>query len=233
MSGEITITLPAMQREIAISPEWVAERDALIKSAQTFTAVEGADAFEQASHVMARITKTSNALETIRKKISDPFAKAAKTIKAVADKAREPLETEKTRLQGLLNEYAAGQRRRQAEEQRRIEEEERKQVEKQLAERQELEDMGLADADEEFVPQIDTPAAVVMAPSATAARIAERVEWEVVDLDKVPRAYLMLDPRTINALIRDGGKDLLERVKAGADIVPGIKFTVETKVAAR
>jgi uncharacterized membrane-anchored protein YhcB (DUF1043 family) len=114
--NDLVLKLPDVAPEVSISGVWIAERDELIKSSSTIATVTEKTDFEKAGDYLKKITKTSNKLETMRKEISEPFRNAAEMIKKAADKARESLETEKARLQRLMNAYAAEQARKAEEE---------------------------------------------------------------------------------------------------------------------
>lgn len=232
--GRMVIRLPALQREVEISKDWLLERNALVAKSQEIKTITANGQFEAASFVLSQITKVSNSLETMRKQLAKPFQDAAACVKDASDKARDPLEQEKTRLKALLGTYAEEQRKAQEAERRRIEEEQRRQIEQQAAERAAQEDLGIAQ-DEVFTPAVTAPAPVVQMPKSSAVRTVERVAWTVVNEDAVPRGYMIVDPRKVNDHVREHGDFIKAQVKdgAGETLVPGIKFTIETTVAAR
>lgn len=231
----IVIKLPEVRQEIEISPAWIAERDAITAQSASVTAITTQEGFEAASQLLSKVTKISNALEEQRTKLSRPFNEAAKLIKAGADHAREPLEAEKSRLKRLLGAYAEEQRRAQEEERRRIEEEQRRQIEEQAAQRQAQEELGVADEATVFAPVVSTPEPVVVAARSSSARVVERVAWSLLDEDKVPRGFMVLDERKVSQHAREQKDMIMRLVKdgQGEQIVPGIKFVIETDVAAR
>lgn len=231
----IIIRLPALMQEIQLSSEWIVNRNKLVAESAGVEVVADQASYDGACKMLSDLTKLSNALESMRKKLAEPFREADKTIKSAADHAREPLEAEKERLKQLTAKYAEEQRKAAAAERERIEAEQRMQIEAQLAKRQDEIELGLAGEEETFQPKIETIAPVVEAPRSVAARVIERVVWECVNEDVVPRNYLALDPRKVNEYVRRNG-DWLKQMIAdgkGAKMVDGLVFAIKTDVAAR
>ena len=232
MSAEIAIKLPPIPASVTIEGAWVAERDAIISISSAFLSIPNNATFTEATNALARITKHSNALEAQRKVLAQPFNDAASFIKQAADNARKALEDEKTRLKKLLGDYAEAERKRVDEERREAERKHREAIEAQVAANQAADDLGLPPA----APIVEPPPTYI-APAATssAARVVERVEWEIVNVDDVPRAFCMVDDRLVNAYKRDNGEAIKQHIKAGngTGLIPGIKFVIRTDVAAR
>lgn len=229
--NDLAIQLPHVPATANIDGRWIADRDALLETSREFRTIANNETYQAATDALARITKHSNALETQRKALAAPFNDAATYIKSAADNARKALEDEKARLKQLLGSYAEAERRRVEAEQREAERKRREAIEAQIAAQADADDLGLHAA------PIAEPTAPVIAPVATssAARVVERVEWEITDIDKVPRAFCIVDERLINAYKRDNAEEIKKRVKGGSGtgLIPGIKFTIKTDVAAR
>jgi hypothetical protein len=240
MTKALTVKLPNVTKEITISEKWLVARDELLKRSKAIKAVEGQEDFETACELQNQVTKTSNKLESMRKDISKPFADAQKLIKAAADKAREPLEGEKSRLKNLTGAYAEKQRQAQLAEQRRIEKEQREAAEKQLAEQRKeqeaLDALGIEEEPEQPEPEITVPEPepTVLAPQSDAARVVTSVEWDLVNEPQVPRAFMSFDPRKVNEYKRSHNESLKKRLEddpaSGNQIVPGIVFRIKTDV---
>lgn len=230
--SDLAIQLPHVPATASIDGRWIADRDALLEKSREFCTIANNETYQAATDALARITKHSNALEAHRKALAAPFNDAATYIKSAADNARKSLEDEKARLKQLLGSYADAERKRVEAEQREAERKRREAIEAQIAAQADADDLGLPAA-----PIAEPAAPPVIAPVATssAARVVERVEWEITDIDKVPRAFCMIDERLVNAYRRENADEIKRRVKAGAasDLIPGIKFTIKTDVAAR
>ncbi len=236
------IKIPKIPSEITIALDWLAARATAIEEASAFDAIETAEQFDAAGEALRKLTKTSNAMERFRKDTTAPLTEASRTIKKAADTARGPLEDAKDRLQAMLNAYAAEQQRKAEAERRRIEAEQRKQIEEQLAkqqaEREAAADLGFGEPDEPE-PEPVVPAIIPQVDRARsdAVRVQEDVDWEIIDEGAVPRAFLSLDTRKVNgykAQHKDRIMEILkERPDEAAKLVPGIKFSIKTKVMSR
>lgn len=229
----LAIKLPQVETAVAIDGSWLEKRDAMLAESKLFVSIENNESFQAATESLSAITKHSNALEKFRKEVAEPYQEAAKCIKMAADKARDALELEKARIKALLGDYAERQRKAAEAEMRRIEAEQRAAAEAAVAKQQEAEDMGFD------VVATPAPAAApqpqVIAPKAFGAAISERVTFEIVDADAVPRGFCVPDERLINAFIRDNRNYIKDQIKSGREysFIAGVKFTVKTDVASR
>ncbi len=235
MNKTTAITLPELNRQIALTPEWLAERDNLVTVARGIEAVTDPTSFDAAAAVLSRITTASNALEKFRKQITDPFLAAQRQIKEMADNAREALESEKERLKRISGAYIEEQRKKQAEEARRNEEEQRKQIERQAAEHEAKRELGIVDDASEFKPEVTALATTVQVPTSGAVKAVERVVFELLDEERVLRNFLSFDERKANEFIRQHGDNLKERIRAGEgdNIAAGLRFKIKTDVQSR
>jgi hypothetical protein len=119
MTTALVIPPPRLPAKLEISAEWLADRDKLIGQESALAAIANQGEFTAAELLLRQITSTSNAAETIRKALSDPFNRAAKDIKAMADGARAPLEAAKDRLKGTMSAYLRAEQLRQQQEMER------------------------------------------------------------------------------------------------------------------
>jgi uncharacterized membrane-anchored protein YhcB (DUF1043 family) len=233
---DLVVKLPNVTTQVvAIRSNWIIQRNKLYEEAQAVCVkgVNDQSSYSIADGLLAQITKTSNALEKMRKDISDPFSQAAKLIKGAADQAREPLETVKKALQDRMGKFVVEQRKKEEEEKRKAEDEQRKQIEKQEADHAMAVAVGLAEPDSPFVPQvIAPPVEAVQPPVSSATRIQERLVWEVSDPDKVPRELCSIDPVKINAW-KTKNEDRIQKMISESEsktvVVHGITFKNEIK----
>jgi hypothetical protein len=235
MSKSLVIQLPEMIRNIEIDQQWLVRRDAICADCVAVQTVTNQAAFDVVGELMKSATKASNELEAMRTGLTAPFTAVAKSIKAVSDKAREPLEMEKSRLKGLLSAYATEQSRKARIERERIEDEQRKAVERQLAEQREAEQLGLAEESEMFVPAVPEIAPTVMTAKADSVRVVPTLEWVAVDESEIPAQFCAFDPRKLNAYLREpANKDrITAEVMEGKQPIHGIQFSITNKVASR
>ena len=231
MTSAITVVFPQMPQKLGINAEWLKLRDALLTEAKGLV-VASETGFRAGSEILQRITKLSNQLENFRKEYTEPFLKAQRSIKTMADAAREPLETVKATLKMQLGTYAEEQRKIEAEERRKAEQ---AAMEAAAAAAQENQDaaelLGEAAPQEEIIVQA---APVARRAVSDSAKVTTRIVWELVDLDKVPRAFLMLDERKVNEFKRQHEELVRKAVEDGKPDapIPGIVFAVKTDVAA-
>lgn len=231
----ILIRLPSVSTEIEIPQAWIRERDELVARVAQIETVTEQVGFDQACQLLAHVTKASNKLEDERKKLAKPFREADATIKAAADSARQSLEQAKEKLKTLTGAYAEQQRRAQEADRRRIEEEQRRQIEEQAAQRVAEEDLGVTEEAEVFAPAVTTPEPTVEVARSSAARVIERLVWEAVNEDAVPRGFMSIDSVKVNEHIRNNKEFITKLVKdgQGEQVITGLKFTIKTDVAAR
>ena len=228
------LTIPEMNREITLSPRWVERRDEIIEQATGFV-VQDEGQFNAGSALLNTLTKHSNALEKMRKNFAAPFNAAAKQIKTLADRARDPLEAAKATLKKSLSAYAEEQRRLEAEERRKAEEAAREEAERLVAE-QEQEKALFGEASEPEPPAVEM-APVVHRASNSSVRVVTRVVVDSIDEDKIPRAFMTADPRKVNQYIREHGDEIRTKLEAdpdaGGTVIEGVVFKLETDTRSR
>lgn len=226
------LVLPETPKQIAISADWIKLRNAVLIDAEGIM-VQDETQFRAASEILQRITKLSNKLETYRKEFTEPFLKAQKSIKAMADSARESLESAKEAVKGKLAQYAEIQRKREAEE-RAAAEKAAMEAAAQIAEDNTLavELLG-EDAPVQEVVAVASP--VERRAVSDSVRVRKTIVFELDDIDKVPRAFLMLDDRLVNKFKSEHAETIINQVEqcGKCDLIPGIVFTVKTDVSSR
>jgi len=235
------VKLPELPQQVEIAPSWIEARNEIVAVAAGVTEIADATAFDAASELLRKITKTSNALEKFRKEISEPFNEAQRLVKRAADAAREPLEAAKAKLQNLLSRYAAEQQRRVDEERARIEAEQRAAVEKQIAKRAAAEaaaaELGIEELPPPPEPLAPAIATTEMLARANAVRVQEVIDWTILDEGAIPAVYKMVDDRRVNGWLaqnRDMVRCVLkEEPERATTLIPGIVFEIKTKVISR
>lgn len=238
---------PKLPAKLEIAAEWLAERDKLVSQAKTIQAVATQADFTGAEILLKLITAVSNDAEKLRKKLSDPFTKAAKDIKAMADSAREPMEQEKERLKRMMAGYLCDVQRRQQEElARKVAEEEarrRAEAERIEAERQaalanvatddagDVDPFAAAQVEADFAARAEEVAAAPIQIEADTADTRKtmttaRTVWrfEIEDATAVPREFCCPDERKI--------REHVNRNKDAAGI-QGVRIWEELAVQAR
>jgi len=147
--------------------------------------------------------------------------KAHKEAKAQKTKFEEPLKKAEEIVKEEITTYMVEQDniRREAEEKARQE------AEKRFEEAREAEKAG----DKEKAEQIRQEETAVITPlppevKAEGTHLVKHWTWEVVDIDKIPRKYFILDELSINKIVREQKKK--------TDI-PGIRVFQEAGIATR
>ncbi len=236
MSKAITIRLPETSAVITIDKKWVEERDRLLEAAKDLAEVNDNETFAEGGERLKQITKMSNLLEEMRLDFSRPFLQAQKVLIRKTREARELLEAEKSRIQSLMNGYAEEQRRLREAEEQRIEEERQRKIAEEIAQREA--DRELFGEDEEAEEEVVVEAEIaptIDRPRNENVRMMEHVSFEIADEDAVPRAFCSIDERKIRAWQQEHKDRIKDAVRAGkaSELVPGLTFRVESKVASR
>lgn len=233
----VVIKLPAFQREIAIPAEWLAKRDALIVEATAITAVTNKAEYDRATAILAEITSEDNGIEKKRLAFTKPFNDAAKDIKAKVDEACQGLRDNKARIKAISGDWYMKDQARIRREAAEAEQIERERITAELAkaqaEAEAAEALGFDAAPPPVIEERATP--VELAPSNAYSRVPMRVSFELIDEAKVPRVFMVFDPRKANEYIRQNKEDIQKRVENGMadEIVDGLRFTVRPDVQGR
>lgn len=234
------IALPAIPQDVAIAPEWIRRRDELLTQATAIKEVSTQAEFDVAEAALKRVTKAGTELESLRKRLAEPFLEAQRSIKAVADRAVAPLEAEKVRLKKVVGDYVvrveAENRRRHEEaaaaalEAQRREEEARAREDEARRKRDEEIASGQSTPFDDPPPEagalpsvVPAPAPVVEVPIVRSMTNVRKVwKHQVVDGTKVPRQFCEPSDRILREAVRNGARD-----------IPGVRIWEETEVSAR
>jgi len=227
------LTLPEMERQIVISGKWLERRDSLCVNAAAALVVGNDAQFNAATEMLSQVTKHSNAAEAERKRLSKPFSDAARRIKALVDKARKPLEDYKLKIKAATNQYAKEQRERERREREEAERKAREEAEKRVAEQQVEEEL-FGDAKDPEPVQVETEAVAHRAVSST-ARVVEFVKVGEIDIERIPRAFMVPDMRKIGEYVRAHGDEIKARLRENPDVevIEGVKLVIETDTRSR
>ena len=216
--------LPQTPTEIAIAPDWIQRRDALLVKSTAVAEIASQDQYDDAEVFLKRITKGLTELEKMRKELGDPFLRAQREIKRVADDAAAPLEAEKNRLKAAM---VAHVRAVEDANRRAFEENARKaaEAEAELARTQES-----VNPFDEPTPFDDVPpvAPVEVAPvqevqvHRAMSNVTKVWSFRIISGDAVPREYCQPDERIIRAAVAGGCRE-----------IAGVEIYEETKIASR
>lgn len=215
MSTTMPVKLPSLSTEITFDPKWVEQKAQILERAGRITTVESQVDYDEAEVSLTRLTKTSNAMETYRKEVSEPFLEAQRIIKRVGDDARADLEAEKVRIKALMTAFYVEQKRL-----RQIEEE-------QIAAARAKEIEEAAKGDDPFAEQVVMQKPVQVAPTPTVQRamsaVVESWDFEITNPNNVPREYCAPNESIIRSAIKKGG------IRS----IPGVRIFETTNVRSR
>jgi hypothetical protein len=215
--------LPQLPTEIAIAPDWIQRRDALLAKSTAVAEIASQEQYDDAEVALKRITKGLTELEKMRKELGDPFLRAQREIKRVADDAAAPLEAEKQRLKVAMVAHVqaveAANRRAFEENARKAEEAEAELARKQEAinpfdEPSPFDDLPVAPVVPEPVQEVQVHRAM--------SNVAKVWSFRIISGDAVPREYCQPDERIIRAAVAGGCRE-----------IAGVEIFEETKVASR
>ncbi len=227
----IKIQLPDVTQEITLENEWFQKRDVMLAEAQGYTLATANNA-DIIGETVRKLGKMASKIEAERKKLTAPFLTAQKTIKAVVDKATEPIAAETMRLKKLLSEFAEAERQRLAEEARKTEMERlAREAEQAEQQRQEEELFGSSTA----VTIIEPEPVKQTSPKVDGVRLSESISFKIVDENQIPVQFMTFDPAKLRAWISDHKAELLEQLKREdfRQPIAGIVLKIESKVAIR
>lgn len=216
MTETIPVDTEELERQIELGV-----RDA------TDLAIKNDDDLEVASALLRGI-------KTVLKRIDETFGEAVKAAHAAhrkileaKKKHSEPLEKAETALKRRMGKYNQEQEQLRREKEQRLRAAERKREEEaRLAQAEELEARGKAkEADEVLDAPIETtPIVVPAAPKPKGVSYRTKYGWRLVDPDKLPRDYMVVNEKAINKVVQALG----EKTN-----IPGIEITKEQVVSAR
>ena len=164
------------------------------------------------------IKKVAKTVEDARKEYTSPINEHVKSVNGLAKEITTPLDTGMRHLTGQLNQYASKvelERRKAEEEARRQAEVEQKHLDAEAK---------AAGVEAPIVPEI-LPAKPEKATVRTEAGTSyQRKIWtfEIDKLDEVPREYMLLNEKAVNAAIRNGVRS-----------IPGLKILETTSTVIR
>lgn len=193
------------------------------------------DEFETASAYFLQTKAHLKLVEEERKKIVDPINKALKATNDLFKRISDPLNKIKDQLNSKMKVFADGERKK-LEEQKRIELEEQKKKFEEDAKKAKMEAIELgsqtalevANTFQKRANEIDTENVEVKQTVRLGAigTMAERRTWQfkVIDVNLIPREYLIVDEKKINAIKKEFGEKGLS--------IPGIELFQETSFSA-
>ncbi|WP_308585028.1 hypothetical protein [uncultured Desulfovibrio sp.] len=171
-----------------------------------------------ATTLAGTIKKVAKTVEDARKEYTAPINEHVKAVNGLAKEITTPLDTGMRHLTGQLNQYAAKvelDRRKAEEEARRQAEAEQKRLDAEAK---------AAGVEAPIVPEV-LPAKSEKATVRTETGTSyQRKVWtfEVEKLDDVPREYMFLNEKAVNAAIRNGVRS-----------IPGLKILETTSTVIR
>jgi len=209
------------------------EAEAILQKAQTLT-ISNEEQFSNASNILTVVKIRYKEIEADRQTITKPMNDALKAVNAYFSQPKILLGQAENILKSGIVKFRTYQEMKAQAEQARINEIARQKAEKDQAilekKAQQAEKKGEEEKAMELRQVKDTvvPVAPLVQPTVIkgAGQSFRSVwKWEVTDTSAIPRQYLTLDEKQINAIARGGIQ--------GAMHIPGIKFREEKQLAVR
>jgi len=173
---------------------------------------------DKAGFYLKNFRGLSKRIETLRKELVDPLNQDVKIINSFFKTLQSEFSGEEQRLNNELQDFLTEQRQ--------------KQEELRIKEQTELEDSILSEAelfnDESVlnnIPKVEFKTTGLGDISSNVTQTRSKT-WSLIDLDKVPRQYLILDEKMISQLRKDFGFEAESPIE-------GIKFTCSYTVKSK
>lgn len=193
------------------------------------------DEYETAGSYLLNVKSKLKIVEEERQKIVAPLNTSLRNTNDFFKRVSDPLNKIKDKLLIKMGAYADAQRKRLEDEKRAQLKAQKEEFEKQAATaKKEAIELGSETALEtannfkQRAAEIDTTKVEVSQTMRLGkiGTVAERLDWtwEVTDITKVPREYLIIDEKRINAIAKAQGKT--------PQVVEGIRFFQKTNFAA-
>lgn len=199
----------------------------LIQESEQLTVIATEVDLNTASLYYKKFGTIGKDLESVRKQIVKPLTDAKKTIDDFFKAISQLKDGEESRIKGLIENYL--RRLRQLEEAKKAKEaEERRREEAKRAEERRLaEEQGEEVVEEEqqgIEIEVVEPQEKLSDKNIFGVTSQRKKTFQVVDLNKVPREFLMLDEKKVAELRKNYDFEVKE------EVIPGIKFTFEETV---
>lgn len=207
-----SVNLPVPQED----PELSASAKRMLAQAQALS-VTTAEDYESAAVVLQHLTAREKEVEAEKAKLWDPLAKLTKSVQALFNPPLKVLDQAKKVVSGKMGAYALEQRNIALAAQQRADQEAEDARQKLLHRAERATDDGnhaRAEVLEARAESIQAPTVEVDIPKVSGISLRERWLFEVTELDKVPRGFLMVDERLIRAEVD---------AKKGSTNIPGVR----------
>ncbi|MDD5599872.1 MAG: hypothetical protein PHV82_18155 [Victivallaceae bacterium] len=219
------LQLKNISSSVSIQNDWLKMRDEILLESKAVTAIAGQQDYTNAEFVLKKVTGHSNNLESKRLELARPFNDAASQIKALADKERAELESEKARLKKAMARWVEEQERK-----RREQEEAAARLAAAEAEKRHQAEEAAAVSDDPFgdAARVPEPAPAIKPVTAAPFKMvsSSRIVYEftVVNPNLVPREFCSVDESKIRAYVN---------LHKDAAQIEGVEIKKVTKIQSR
>jgi hypothetical protein len=181
-----------------------AEAEEIIEAFADFE-IEDDDDYDVVADGLKEVKTIAKDLESRRKKITQPINGALREFNSWFKPAQLVLTNTERALKKKLADYTIA-----------------KEEQSRLA----MEAAAQASQDGDFDGAHEAAKGIVESPSAQGITHSRYYDYEIVDMDEVPRRYMCVDHSAVKIHIKNAGKTQPEDI-------PGIRFTEKTRVIAR
>lgn len=223
MNAPITIDPAEM-----VKAEWLQKRDELLVQADSVIEVSNQQQFEYAAKIQSAITKHAKQLNAARLDVTRKIDDIKKDIMAQERSMVESMEGHKDRLRTLNKSYAQRIEMQRQKAEAELEEKRRQAAADAVAQEQRVKELfgdeaTLTAAPTE--PPVTIPA--VPLPKSKSVTVFTVTKHEVVDVNKLPREYMIVNDRAIKAAIK------AQQAMGHAPAIPGVRIWTEKDVRSR
>ena len=200
------MTMQATTLEIPPSPKLVKlAGDADYFRTEAAALVVTTDTLPQASDLLGLIKAALGEIDEQRVWLTKPLNEHVKGINAKAKEIAEPIQAADLMVRGKVTAFHTAERKRFEEERRRQEQAE---LARLAAEAARI-DAETPDDEPVEAPPPPAPIALNAPPKTVRSSMATTSmrdvwKWEIADESKIPREYLMIDEKKVNAMVRAG-----------------------------
>lgn len=214
--------------------EIIAKLDVAVVEAKAIV-VADIKSFDLAANYFRSFKDASKQLDEIRKKANAPYDEIIKANNNYIKTALMNYADVVAQLERQMQEFKESERIKAEAEQRKLQQEANERALREAAEREqrakEFAKQNGIDENKVNVPTPEAPIIPTVMPQKVSQMTSANVKsvrtgtWRIVDLNKVPQKYFILNEKLINAERRAMGVDCV-----GTSYIPGIEFTVSESI---
>jgi len=208
--------------------EFIAKIETAIKESSEIT-VFTQSSVDDAAHFIKNFSTLEKKIETLRKETVEPYNQEVKSINQYFKSLIARFEPEKNRLETETKNWLRRQREiaeQKAREERRIAEE--KAIQEAIVKEQKMREAGIEKPIVEvaIIPETVVRETKLSDSNSSGIGTMRIAKWEIIDFNLIPREFLIVDEKKVNALRKSMGVD-------AESTIQGIRFFYEETLVRR